>query len=41
MCDEDTRNKRIEKLKEIQGTSKVQLARILGMNRKMLERIMK
>ena len=41
MCDKDTRNKRIEKLKEIQGTSKVQLARILGMNRKMLERIMK
>ena len=41
MYDKDTRNKRIKKLKDIQGTSKVQLARILGMNRKMLERIMK
>ena len=41
MLDRNTRNEKICLLKNIQGTSKVQLARVLGMNRKMLERIMK
>ena len=40
MYDRETRNKKICLLKEIQGTSKIQLARVLGMNKKMLERIM-
>ena len=40
MYDRETRNKKISLLKDIQGTSKVQLARVLGMNKKMLERIM-
>lgn len=38
--DRKTRNRKICLLKEIRGTSKIQLARILGMNKKMLERIM-
>ncbi len=40
MYDKNTRNEKIQKLKNIQGTTKSQLARVLGMNRKMIERIM-
>ena len=39
--DRETRNKNLQKLKVIKGTSKVQLARVLGINRKILERAMK
>ena len=39
--DRKTRNEALQKLKIIKGVSKAQLARVLGMNRKILERIMK
>lgn len=35
------RNEKIKKLKEIKGTSKSQIARVLGINRKIIERAMK
>lgn len=35
------RNEKLKQLKEIKGTTKAQLSRVLGINRKMLERIMK
>ena len=39
--DRKTRNEELQKLKIIKGVSKAQLSRVLGMNRKILERIMK
>ena len=39
--DRKTRNEELQKLKIIKGASKAQLSRVLGMNRKILERIMK
>ena len=39
--DRKTRNEALKKLKIIKGVSKAQLSRVLGMNRKILERIMK
>lgn len=39
--DRKIRNEELQKLKIIKGASKAQLSRVLGMNRKILERIMK
>ena len=39
--DRKTRNEELQKLKILKGTSKAQLSRVLGMNRKILERVMK
>ena len=35
------RNEKLKQLKEIRGNTKVQLSRVLGINKKMLERVMK
>ena len=35
------RNEKLKQLKEIRGTTKVQLSRVLGINKKILERVMK
>ena len=37
----EIRNEKIKKLEIIKGTTKTQLARVLGMNRKIVERAMK
>ena len=37
----EIRNEKLKQLKEIKGTTKVQLSRVLGINKKMLERVMK
>ena len=39
--DTEIRNEKLKKIKEIKGTTKVQLSRVLGINKKMLERVMK
>lgn len=39
--DKKTRNEELQKLKIIKGTTKAQLARVIGMNRKILERVIK
>ena len=36
-----TRNEKLRQLKQIKGTSKAQIARVIGINRKIVERAMK
>ena len=41
MYDKDTRDAKLKELKIIKGASKAQISRVLGINKKMVERIMK